>query len=183
LTDWFVRGGPVMWPLLLLSLLGLTVVVERALFWLRERRREPRAELEAFLASERATAPSQEIFDVAFTLEERRCERGLGCLDTVITAAPLLGILGTVLGIIDSFELLSTRTTADPLAVSGGVAEALITTAAGLIIALVTLFPYNVFRTLVRRRIEDMERAANVLIGERGGARKPHAHDSGRQTA
>lgn len=64
-------------------------------------------------------------------------------LSTIITAAPMLGILGTVTGIIRSFDLLGdSGTVTDPTAVAGGVAEALLTTAFGLVVALVTLFPF-----------------------------------------
>ena len=96
-------------------------------------------------------------------------------LDTVITSAPLLGILGTVLGIIDSFELLAARSDVDPLAVSGGVSEALITTATGLVIALLVIFPYNVFRARLRIRLESLERAALAILAETPEAEDPQA--------
>lgn len=74
-------------------------------------------------------------------------ERFATTLSTIITAAPMLGILGTVTGIIRSFRLLNADAAAvDPTLVAGGIAEALITTAFGLVIALVTLFPYAIFR-------------------------------------
>jgi len=92
----------------------------------------------------------------------------MAVLDTVITAAPLLGILGTVLGIIDSFELLSDRSVQDPLAVTGGVAKALITTASGLVIALVVIFPYNYFRTLIQDRLGEMEHEMRRLSAGEG---------------
>ena len=79
-------------------------------------------------------------------------------LSTIITAAPLLGILGTVIGIISSFQVLSEQTAAtDPRSVSHGIAEALLTTAAGLTIALVTLFPYMAFRGQIDRTLGRIE--------------------------
>ncbi len=164
---WFERGGPVMWPLLALSLIALALIVERLLFWMRERRRPAGQVAAAVLSAHPALENGDDEPDVEFPLrtEERRLERGMAVLDTVITAAPLLGILGTVLGIIDSFELLSARSVQDPLAVTGGVAKALITTASGLVIALAVIFPYNYFRTLVRDRLGEMEHEMRRLCG------------------
>jgi len=102
------------------------------------------------------TAPS-------FALEiienlRNRTERFMTTLSTIITAAPLLGILGTVIGIIQSFELLGqSRMTNDPTLVSAGIAQALLTTAAGLIIALITLFPYMTFKTYIDRALGQFE--------------------------
>ncbi len=160
-----------MWPLLACSFLSLTVIVERALFWLRQRRdsaavqemfrltEEGRFEealsrgsgsrdatvrvLSAGLASRRHGF--SEGMEVAASEEVGRQKRGLGVLDTIITLSPLLGIFGTVTGIIRAFDFLSLRGVPDPRAVTSGIAEALITTAAGLTVALMTLIPYNAF--------------------------------------
>ena len=78
--------------------------------------------------------------------------------ETPTTAAPLLGILGTVIGIIQSFQLLGTQSTlTDPREVAGGIAAALLTTAFGLIVALVTLFPYMLFKGQSNRAVGRME--------------------------
>ena len=79
--------------------------------------------------------------------------RGLFALDTIITMAPLLGILGTVLGIIDCFGFLSTATYIDPSLISSGIAQALVSTAAGLSVSLMTLIPYNWFLEKQRREV------------------------------
>jgi biopolymer transport protein ExbB len=85
-------------------------------------------------------------------------ERFMPMLSTIITAAPLLGILGTVTGLIGSFQMLGESSlVTDPREISGGIAEALITTATGLIIALVTLFPYMMFKGQVERAYRRME--------------------------
>ncbi|MEZ6318396.1 MAG: MotA/TolQ/ExbB proton channel family protein [Phycisphaerales bacterium] len=91
-------------------------------------------------------------------------------LATTIAAAPLLGILGTVTGIIRSFDLLGgAETVADPTSVAAGIAEALFTTAFGLIVALVTLFPYAVFRSQAERCLGRLEAlgAAIAQLGSR----------------
>ena len=106
------------------------------------------------------TPPSPARIADAVENQRHRLERFLPTLSTVITAAPMLGILGTVLGIIQSFELLSDSANAamaDPSAVGGGIAQALLTTAFGLVIALFTLFPYNLFRVRVDRDTAELE--------------------------
>jgi biopolymer transport protein ExbB len=95
--------------------------------------------------------------------EDRRMTRYMGVLDTIITLAPLLGILGTVLGIIDSFDLLGARGARDPMAVTGGIARALITTATGLGIAILTLIPYNYFRAKSENALNEIEEVATFL--------------------
>ena len=87
-----------------------------------------------------------------------RIDRFMVALSTIITAAPLLGILGTVLGIIQSFRLLGDQAVlTDPSDVAGGIAAALLTTALGLIIALVTLFPYMLFKGWSTRALGRLE--------------------------
>ncbi len=172
------RGGPVMWPLLALSLLSVTLVIERAVYWLSAHRPgrgqwvldvadrlrvgdEPG--VRAIVARDgtiyarvvRSILGAPRHGDLAVDITERHrreVERFGTSLSTIITAAPLLGILGTVTGIIHSFDILGqTRHIADIEAVASGVAEALITTAFGLIIALVALFPYMVYRAQSER--------------------------------
>ena len=97
-----------------------------------------------------------------------RLERFMVSLSTIITAAPLLGILGTVVGIIRSFNLLGQQATLeDPRVVSIGIAEALVTTAMGLVVALVTLFPYMVFKGQFARAVGHME---SVVAAAQQGA-------------
>lgn len=177
-------------PLLALSVAALAMIVERSFFWWIAHRATAvrRAEhlLEALRVRNRTRALALTEGDdgpyavVARRLAERgagdavalaavdavrpRIERFMTALSTTITAAPLLGILGTVIGIIRSFELLGGHTSlTDPRAVAAGIAEALLTTAFGLIIALLTLFPYMLFRGHVQRaflRLESLIAAA-----------------------
>ena len=74
----------------------------------------------------------------------RRNAKGLVLVSTIITAEPMLGILGTVTGIMQTFGALNADQAANPMAATAGIGEALITTAAGLIASLILLFPYNV---------------------------------------
>ena len=111
LLELFLKGGPVMWPILALSVVGLAILVWKA-FEIRAGRRGP---------------------------------KGLVVVSTIITAEPMLGILGTVTGIMQTFGALNGADgVANPMAATAGIGEALITTAAGLIASLILLFPYNV---------------------------------------
>lgn len=191
--DLMARGGVVMWPLLALSLLSATLVFERCWFFIRANHagRMARVRLmarrlrERDLGGARAIAQADRSFygrAVERVLEEKaseaaamevvetyrpRLERFMPTLSTIITVAPMLGILGTVLGIISSFQLLSdTASVADPRSVSQGIAEALITTAVGLVIAILTLFPYNALRTQVERSLSAIESLAWAFVDE-----------------
>ncbi len=160
---WMERGGPVMWPLLLLSFVAVTLVVERLLFWSREAKRSAATciELQRKALQDAADGPTD--FEQLLDAEEARLVRGMTTLDTIIAAAPMMGILGTVLGVIGAFEALAARSSPDPMAVTGGISQALITTASGLVIALGVLFPYGFFRTRVRARLSELEAATRQL--------------------
>ena len=181
----FAKGGPLMWPLLCCSVLSLAVIIERLAFWWRLKRQRnggavaavirhaESGDFEGALDAGRGTADVAarvlvaglaerehgltETMQVAAGDEIARMKWGLGVLDTIITLAPLLGILGTVLGIIESFDLLGASGIGDPKAVTGGIAQALITTAAGLSVAVVTLIPFNYLITKVQAATKDLE--------------------------
>ena len=183
----FVKGGPIMWPLLLTSLTALAIVLERLVFFTRVRRAENpdlvRRILDAIrsghtkLALQLARdsqdpvvlslnsamtgeeeAPLEEAYACAAQEQAHEFHRGLDSLDTIITLAPLLGLLGTVTGMIGAFGLIGGGELDAPVAITGGIAEALIATAFGLGIAIVTLVPLNLLQSLcdrVRFRLED----------------------------
>ena len=191
MLDLFQKGGVVMYPLLACSLVSLTIIIERGLFWIQEKRHTDNLLVNEVLELARLQK-HQEIkakvkgatdyavrvlvcglvhqeyslskaMEMAAMEEIKRMRRYLPVLDTVITASPLLGILGTVLGIIHSFDMLGTAGIQDPQAVTSGIAQALITTAAGLVIAIFTLFPYNYFMTKVERAGTRIEKYATSL--------------------
>jgi len=178
------RGGIVMVPLFVLSIISLALIIERIWFWvllggrgnmrrlekinialrdgdkemvtqLTRRDGSPYGEVANTLISQGA---SDAVALEAVERQRPRLDRFMVALSTIITAAPLLGILGTVLGIIQSFRLLGDQTTlTDPSDVAGGIAAALLTTALGLIVALVTLFPYMLFRGWASQTIGRLE--------------------------
>lgn len=102
-------------------------------------------------------APVEKTLEIGAYEEINRMKKYMAALDTIITLAPLIGIAGTVVGIIVSFNILGGSITENPKAITGGIAQALITTAAGLIIAIVTLVPYNYFLTRVDKATQNME--------------------------
>jgi biopolymer transport protein ExbB len=98
------------------------------------------------------------------SLIEKSLGRWLWILETTVTAAPLLGLLGTITGMVRAFKLFGAEGLVDPRGVTGGVAEALIATAVGLFIALVALFAYNYFSYRVAQVMDEMEQLGTRII-------------------
>jgi len=191
--DLMDRGGVAMWPLLALSVVSVSLVLERAWFWWRNRGddvprlaaalrqgrpaevlaiaargRDVHARFARVLADQGAT---EAVAAEAAEAVRPAIDRFMVGLSTIVTAAPMLGILGTVLGIIDSFELLGGENAiTDPSEVSAGIAEALISTAAGLVVALTTLFPYMAFRVKAERALGRLEALAAAAAQGRAGS-------------
>ena len=101
--------------------------------------------------------------EAAAVAEVSAMKRGLTVLDTIITLSPLLGLLGTIIGMINAFNIMASAGLGQPHAVTGGVAEALVCTAAGISVAVVTLIPYNYFLARVERETDVIETAATRL--------------------
>jgi biopolymer transport protein ExbB len=169
----------------------MTVIIERGIFWLKEghHRNQPLvdkilelAEKDHYEAIEPLVKGSKDymvrmlicgILHRSFSLnsalemgaeeEIKRMRRYLPVLDTMITLAPFLGIFGTVTGIIQSFDILGSAGFQDPRAITVGISQALITTAAGLAIALFSLIPYNYFLSKTEKAIHMMEKYGTSL--------------------
>ncbi|WP_414662368.1 MotA/TolQ/ExbB proton channel family protein [Horticoccus sp. 23ND18S-11] len=189
-------GKEIMWPILLLSFVAITVVVERILFIFRENAsREPEVVEKMLEAVERrdvegALAIGRKSKDfiakiLVYSLTNReyslsnafirasgqelaRFQQGMATLDTCITAAPLLGLLGTVTGMMRTFGALGTGDVSGSTgAITGGVAEALIATACGLAIAILGLLPYNYLNARAEQAkndIADVSHALEILL-------------------
>jgi biopolymer transport protein ExbB len=187
----FLKGGPIMWPLLATSIAALAVALERCLFiWAEKRKREPKtvekiislvehgdaeaasklgedssdfvARILTYALSHRDESLSSALLRAA-NRELKRFNRGLAVLDTIITLAPLLGLLGTVTGMIHAFGLLGGAELDAPTAITGGIAEALIATAAGLGIAITALIPFNYLNARLEEARHEIEDAATHL--------------------
>ena len=191
MLEFFYRGGPVMYPLLFCSLLSLTLIIERFIFWTREEHNRDRKLLTRFMelietndlkrAKEMTENTSDFVIRVLvcgivhreFSLRDAlqmsadeevgRMKKYLPILDTMFTLAPLLGILGTVIGIISSFNMLGTVGVENPRMITAGIGQALITTAFGLIIAIFALIPFNYFQTRVDNAVREMEKYVTNL--------------------
>lgn len=183
------RGGLLMWPLLFCSFLTVTVVAERLIVYsvAAMGARRGRLAVKKLYAALAAGQPEEAItigkkagpvgrflaegiaqrdYGLSEGLEEAgqqtlsRLSKRLSILDTMVTLAPMLGILGTVTGIIGSFHLLGTADAgADPATVSVGIAEALLTTASGLVVSMVALVPFNMFKSRLLAWARKLERA------------------------
>ncbi len=179
-----------MWPILITSIVAVTVLLERIVFWVRQSNLRESAKVEkTFTAVEsgdvkgasaiartsqdprlrtiwhglnHSHSTMQSALQVASGLELQRASRFLGVMDTIITLAPLLGLLGTVTGIMGAFNAVG-QNGLDPASVSSGIGEALIATACGLSIAMGTLIPYNFFTARVERLKFELETASTNL--------------------
>src|SRR5438874_11830460 len=192
LVQRFEQGGPVMWPILITAIVAVAVVGERIFWWWREsRKRDPQTMEKVFAALEngdfreaaRLSKDSQDpvirmiwhgmnhfhsslqgALQVAAGAELQKAGRFLTVMDTLVTLAPLLGLLGTVSGLMGSFRAIG----GEELAVqkiTGGIGEALIATMCGLAIAIVSLIPFNFFTSKTSRLQFEMETAAtNVEV-------------------
>jgi len=180
-----------MYPLLLCSLIVMTVIIERIIFWVILDSNRDQSLVDDVLelcrigdweSVRKKTSGSKDYiirilvsgilhreFSMSKAMEStaademKEMRRFMGILDTMITVAPLLGIFGTVLGIISSFEMLGVTGIEHPRAVTAGIAQALITTAAGLGIAIPSVIPYNFFNSRVENAVRLIEKYATSL--------------------
>lgn len=198
MIELFIKGGPIMWPLLLTSVLTLSMVIDRAVFLLRARLTGSASDVEQVIALvnegklvaaahlgrcsknsvarvlgaglDNAETCFEESISCAATQELSHYDRGMGLLDTVVTLAPLLGLLGTVTGMIRSFGILGASELQAPVAITGGIAEALIATGFGLGIAIMALIPLNLlssFKAGLEFAIESAATRVEILLKTR----------------
>jgi biopolymer transport protein ExbB len=208
-TQYFVKGGWIMWLILPVSLVTITVILERTIWWLVERRKLDPAKLDSVYAKledgnvvDASTVARQShdprlrviyhglnhhhaslegALQVAAGIEIKRAGRFLVVLDTIVTLAPLLGLLGTVTGLMRAFFKLG-NTELSESAITGGIGEALIATAFGLTIAVVALIALNYFSARVADFQFELQNAATnteVLLKSANAARELGASENG----
>lgn len=191
LIGYFKQGGPIMYPLLMVSILALSVVMERLVFLAREKKFRDGEVVDEILSrvqnadvagAVRAGSKSQDFVARALIYgiqhrekslsnalirsagaEIHRFTRGISILDTCVTMAPLLGLLGTVTGMMASFGMLGGAELAAPSQITGGIAEALIATAFGLGIAITALIPMNYLHQQAEKTKHEIEDASTHL--------------------
>ncbi|BAY16550.1 MotA/TolQ/ExbB proton channel [Anabaenopsis circularis NIES-21] len=196
ISNLFVAGGVVMWPLLGFSLLAVALIIERVLFWIRITNRQNSVVKEVlklyrsdnvvgaldklqqntdlpiariFLAALELEEPTPEEFRLALESEAQAeiplLKRFQNIFDTIIGLAPLLGLLGTVLGLIASFASLNIGDVGGTttVGVTAGISEALVSTASGLVVAIFTLLFANTFRGLYQRQLARIQEYGGQL--------------------
>jgi biopolymer transport protein ExbB len=191
LWGYFKKGGPIMWPLLALAVLAVTVIFERLMFLALEKGRRSHRTITAVMGAleqgnpEEAIRAGEKSKDfvaraLTYALRHRRKSlsdalmrssaqemvrytRGIALMDTVVTMAPLLGLLGTVTGMISAFGMLGGSELSAPTAITGGIAEALIATTFGLGIAVTALIPLNFLHSKCEKARHEIEDAMSHL--------------------
>ena len=191
--DYFLKGGPIMYPILIVAIVAVCVVGERTFWWLRLNLRRDPETLEKVLAAmengdfKAASGLAKDSEDpvvrmvwhglnhyhhsslqgalqVAAGIELQKAGRFLTVMDTLVTLAPLLGLLGTVTGLMKSFQAIGGEELAVKT-ITGGIGEALIATMCGLAIAIIALIPFNFFTGKTARLQFELETAAtNVEV-------------------
>ncbi|MDY0083955.1 MAG: MotA/TolQ/ExbB proton channel family protein [Ignavibacteriaceae bacterium] len=195
LFDIFIKGGLIMWPILISSIIGLAVSIDRFMML-----RKAKINVPAFMVRIRGFIKKKDISGaISYCIEEKspvanivrkglnkyryghdrvkeaienagsqeisKLEKGLSVLASVAGIAPLLGFLGTVTGMIQAFMTIEELAgAANPSDLAGGIWEALITTAFGLIIGIPALALYNYFLGAVKKLVGEMETVANDVI-------------------
>lgn len=205
LLQLFQDGGWAMWPLLVLLIFGIAVTIERLYnlskaainaekFFedlegrLRSEGPDSAAELcsqtqgpvasvihAGLLRLERGIDHVEKAIENAGAVEMAFLERGMVWLSTVANLAPMIGFLGTVSGMINAFQAIKQRGDVVPAEVAGGISEALITTASGLIVGILIQFFHNLFASRIDRIIADMQEHTAALVdvlAEMGQAEK-----------
>ena len=198
-----VAGGPAMWALLVLSVVAVAIVIERLFFFatqhadtrglLRQigdriaaddlagglkickqnRGMLPRILEFGLLRGEKNRADITDALSIALMENLNMLERNLGVIGTIAVIAPFVGLFGTVLGIIRAFQDIALKGNSTPAVVAAGVSEALITTAAGLFVAVIAVIFFNYFKTRIKAYNQEMIVAANQL------AEMLHFHNTG----
>jgi biopolymer transport protein ExbB len=198
-----IKGGPAMWGLILLSIIAIAIVIERLFFFstqhgdskalLRQLGQRiaaddmegarkvcrtnkgmlPRILEFGLLRGEKNRADITDALSIALMENLNTLERNLGVIGTIAVIAPFVGLFGTVLGIIRAFDDIALKGNSSPAVVAAGVSEALITTAAGLFVAVVSVIFFNYFKTRIKAYNQEMIVAANQL------AEMLHFHNTG----
>ncbi len=202
-VETFIEGGWVMWPIVATFFLALCVILDRVVWWLRFKAKvRPSIQVQArealgtgdFSKAWQLTQNTSDPYlknlaegmshartsmlaamqlDATHLIE--KSEARMWVISTLITLAPLLGLFGTVVGIMGSFSFVGDEQLA-ATKVSGGIAEALIATAAGIGIAIICLLPYNFFRkrvSLLRGSLERWINHSELLVN----SARQHGHD------
>jgi biopolymer transport protein ExbB len=194
MLELFERGGIMMYPLALASLLALALVIERAIALRKNKIIIP--EIKSVVKNfsslkdmdlaksmcEKYDSPFSNIVKISLDnhvltkgemreiiedqgrQETRKLEKGLVALETIAAISPLMGLLGTVLGMVRVFEVIKDQGIGQTAALSGGISEALLTTVSGLFVGIPVLIAYYYFSSKSEGLILDIEKYSNELM-------------------
>ena len=188
------QGGPIMAILIVMSIVAIAIVIERLVFFAREhtdssallrtiasklddrnlpaaadacakqRGMLPRILYPGLVHGGKERREGQEFLQIYLTENVNQLERNLGIIGTIAVIAPFVGLLGTVLGIIHAFQDIALKGNSSPAVVAAGVGEALVTTAAGLLVAVVSVVFFNYFKTRIKAINQDLTIGADKLV-------------------
>jgi biopolymer transport protein ExbB len=194
MIDTIIKGGIIMIPIILCSIVALAIIIERAYNLTTAKVHPPDFVIkikgllnsgkikEAIAICSGATSPVATIFEAgvlkrkkdreqikeaiehAGRQETHQLNKYLSVLATIASIAPLLGLLGTVTGMVKAFGVIAVQGVGDPNALAGGISEALITTVAGLVVAIPTLVAHNYFSKRITRFVMEMENTSLELL-------------------
>ena len=199
MPEWFVNGGPVMWPILACSVIALAIFLERILA-LRRHKIIPKdlpqtidelVSQKKFSEAGVVCKQSQSTFSkIVFTaikhggkkrdqIKENVTESGkketlklgknISALATIAHISPLLGLLGTVLGMLQVFTVITEKGVGNAQSLAGGISQALITTVAGLIVAIPTVVAYRYLNSRVKAFVTEIEEYSLKMIDQLSG--------------
>ena len=191
----FQSGGPIMYLILLCSIIVIAIAIERILYYrsvnlnnkvfiseIKELLETNKLDLAEELCSKNRniigdvvynTLPSfknnsvmfKEVFESQSAASIAKLRENLTHLETIVTVAPLLGLLGTIIGMIQAFSIMNFKH-GEPLKITGGVAEALIVTAFGLCIAIIAMFFYSYFNHRIDKTISSLEEIGIIFMNK-----------------
>ncbi len=181
--EFFIAGGPALWALFICTIILFWVTIEKALYFRRISGASPLFFPEIlegarisgctrmaylFLLGESANhglAPEKRLSsrEAFFKKTEMELSRGLSTLGTLSVISPFVGLLGTVLGIMHAFAQIASQGRMSPEVVGAGISEALVTTAAGLFVAILSVISYNSFKSLLERQLAELSILADSV--------------------
>ncbi|MBN1967791.1 MAG: MotA/TolQ/ExbB proton channel family protein [Candidatus Delongbacteria bacterium] len=193
MTDYFVKGGPFMWPILILLIIGVVLALFKLVVVLSTaknagkmmqdvKKKLQTGGVEAAIKTVEGNKPVEVVinaglrnykYGIESTEKALVNEGGIQAtmldsmmiwLSTVVALAPMIGFLGTVWGMVGAMDAIAKANDISPAVVAGGISEALLTTAFGLIVAIIIQTFQNIFITITESRILDMEESSIALV-------------------
>lgn len=160
IMSYIERGGVIVYVLIALNILGFSIMLWKliVLWWARFQKEKHAARAVAFIQEYRGSFDEQLLHN-AISRQIASLEYGLGAVRTIASVAPLLGLLGTVVGVLSAFDAISVQGLGDPTVFSSGISVALITTVAGLIVAVPHYIGYNYFISLLDNIEHSLEKS------------------------